>query len=47
MHNLGDQRTGMAYSHLYLDDHVSLSSIFATHPPLKKRIEAIEGNVDR
>lgn len=34
---------GMAYSHLYFDDNVSFSSIFATHPPLKKRIEAIEG----
>jgi heat shock protein HtpX len=39
--------TGMAYSHLYLDDHNSLSSIFATHPPLKKRIEAIEGSFHR
>jgi heat shock protein HtpX len=38
-------RTGMAYSHLYLDDHNSLSSLFATHPPLKKRIEAIEGTL--
>ncbi len=37
-------KTGMAYSHLYLDDHGSLSSLFATHPPLKKRIEAIEGS---
>ncbi len=36
-------KTGMAYSHLYLDDHKSLSSVFATHPPLEKRIEAIEG----
>lgn len=35
--------TGMAYSHLYTDDNISLSSIFATHPPLKKRIAAIEG----
>lgn len=34
---------GMAYSHLYFDDNISLSSIFATHPPLKKRISAIEG----
>ena len=32
-------RAGMAYSHLYLDDHRSL---FATHPPLKRRIEAID-----
>lgn len=36
-------KTGMAYSHLYLDDHASFSSIFATHPPIKKRIEAILG----
>lgn len=36
-------KQGMAYSHLYLDDHSGISSIFATHPPLKKRIEAIEG----
>ncbi|CCB86323.1 protease HtpX homolog [Parachlamydia acanthamoebae UV-7] len=34
---------GMAYSHLYLDNHAGLSSLFATHPPLEKRIEAIEG----
>lgn len=34
---------GMAYSHLYFDDNVSFSSIFATHPPLRKRIAAIEG----
>lgn len=34
-------KTGMAYSHLYLDDHSSFSSLFATHPPLEKRIEAI------
>jgi heat shock protein HtpX len=35
-------KAGMAYSHLYLDDHHSLSSLFATHPPLKRRIEAID-----
>lgn len=33
---------GMAYSHLYFDDNISLSSLFATHPPIRKRIEAIE-----
>ena len=32
-------KAGMAYSHLYLDDR---HSIFATHPPLKRRIEAID-----
>ncbi len=33
--------TGMAYSHLYFDFRYSFSEIFATHPPLKKRIEAL------
>lgn len=32
--------TGSAYSHMYIEDR---SSIFATHPPIQKRIEAIEG----
>jgi heat shock protein HtpX len=36
-------KEGMAFSHLYLDDRGGLSEIFATHPPLKKRIEAIRG----
>lgn len=36
-------RKGMAYAHLYFDNQSFWSSIFATHPPLKKRIEAIEG----
>jgi len=36
---------GMAYSHLYFDDNISLSTIFATHPPLRKRIAAIEGRL--
>lgn len=34
---------GMAYSHMYLDNHLGFSALFATHPPLKKRIEAILG----
>jgi heat shock protein HtpX len=34
---------GMAISHMYFDDHVGFSSFFATHPPLEKRIAAIEG----
>lgn len=34
---------GLAYSHLYLNDDSTWSALFATHPPLKKRIEAIEG----
>lgn len=35
--------SGMAFSHLYLDDRAGLSALFATHPPLRKRIAAIEG----
>ncbi|MBA3957854.1 MAG: M48 family metallopeptidase [Parachlamydiaceae bacterium] len=31
---------GSAYSHMYLEDH---TSIFATHPPIQKRIAAILG----
>ncbi len=36
-------KEGMAFSHMYLDNHNSLDSLFATHPPLAKRIAAIEG----
>jgi heat shock protein HtpX len=36
-------KSGMAYSHLYFDNHSFWSSLFATHPPLEKRIAAIEG----
>lgn len=36
-------KTGMAYSHLYFNNHSFLSSLFATHPSLKKRIAALEG----
>jgi heat shock protein HtpX len=36
-------KQGMAYAHLYFDNHSFWSSIFATHPPLEKRIAAIEG----
>lgn len=32
--------TGKAYAHMYFEEH---SSLFATHPPLSKRIAAIEG----
>lgn len=35
--------SGLAYSHMYFDDRTSFSSLFATHPPLAKRIAAIEG----
>ena len=33
-------KTGSAFSHMYLEDH---ASIFATHPPIAKRIAALEG----
>lgn len=36
-------KTGMAYSHLYFDDQSWSSRLFATHPPLEKRISAIVG----
>ncbi|HEV8052642.1 MAG TPA: M48 family metalloprotease, partial [Parachlamydiaceae bacterium] len=36
-------KSGMAYSHMYLEDTTLMSFLFATHPPIKKRIEAIEG----
>lgn len=36
-------KQGMAYSHMYLDNHLGFSALFATHPPLKKRIDAILG----
>ncbi len=39
-------KEGMAFSHMYLDNHVGLNSIFATHPPLEKRIAAILGKID-
>ncbi|MBS4166459.1 Uncharacterized protein NEOC65_001547 [Neochlamydia sp. AcF65] len=34
---------GMAYSHLYFNDRISLTSLFSTHPPIRKRIVALEG----
>ncbi len=44
--NINDMpKHGAAYSHLYFDDHASFSArLFATHPPLQKRIEQIEGH---
>lgn len=33
--------TGSAFSHMYLEDH---TSIFATHPPISKRIAALQGS---
>jgi len=35
-------KAGMAYAHLYFDNHSFWSSLFATHPPLEKRIAALE-----
>ncbi len=34
---------GISISHLYLDNRAGFHSLFATHPPLEKRIAAIEG----
>lgn len=36
-------RSGIAYSHMYLEDTSFMSALFATHPPIEKRIAAIEG----
>lgn len=36
-------QSGIAFSHMYFEDSGFLSSIFATHPPIAKRIAAIEG----
>jgi heat shock protein HtpX len=36
-------KSGMAYSHMYFEDTSFMSNIFATHPPIEKRIAAIEG----
>lgn len=36
-------KSGMAFSHLYFD-HRTLTGLFATHPPIEKRIKAILGN---
>lgn len=42
-HSSDMPKEGMAFSHVYFDDRSTFSSIFATHPPLAKRIAAIEG----
>lgn len=34
---------GMAYSHMYFEDTSLMSFLFSTHPPIEKRIAAIEG----
>lgn len=36
-------KNGMAISHMYFNDRSFFSDIFATHPPIEKRIAAIEG----
>lgn len=36
-------KSGLAVSHLYFDNRRFLSRIFATHPPLEKRIAILEG----
>jgi heat shock protein HtpX len=43
----GIPKAGLAFSHLYFDDRSFLSSLFATHPPLDKRILALEGKLKR
>lgn len=35
--------TGTAYSHMYFNDLSAFSNLFQTHPPIEKRIAAIEG----
>lgn len=37
-------KRGMAYSHLYFSNRSFWASLFATHPPIEKRIAAIEGH---
>jgi heat shock protein HtpX len=36
-------KEGITFSHMYLEDTSAWSRLFATHPPLDKRIAAIEG----
>ena len=36
-------KEGIAFNHMYLDNHSGFSALFATHPPLEKRIKAILG----
>ena len=36
-------KRGMAFSHMYFDNHMGINALFATHPPIEKRIAAIEG----
>lgn len=36
-------KAGMAFSHLYFDNRGYFGSLFSTHPPLEKRIKALQG----
>lgn len=36
-------KDGIAFSHIYFDDQHPFFSLFATHPPIEKRIAMIEG----
>jgi len=36
-------KKGIAYSHLYFEDTSLVNQLFATHPPIAKRIAALEG----
>lgn len=36
-------KEGMAFSHIYFNDSHPFFSLFATHPPIEKRIQMIEG----
>lgn len=36
-------KEGLAFSHLYFDNRGFLGQLFATHPPLEKRIKALSG----
>lgn len=37
---------GLAYSHLYFDEGSGWTNLFASHPPIEKRIAALEGRQD-
>lgn len=39
-------KSGIAFSHMYLEDTSFMSALFATHPPIEKRIAALEGRTE-